>query len=183
MQAHGGAEAPDARAPGRAGRPEADTGPAILPVRAGRQRPGPAARTTGLILGPVETAPRCARGVLAGTLAQWGLRHLTEDGEAITSELVTNAVAASRKAAPPGTEPRPVTVWITAGNGELCIRVWDPDPAPPPAGPSLPDGLAESGRGLFIVTTLSSRWSWYPAPNGGKYVWAALPLHPAPHGA
>jgi anti-sigma regulatory factor (Ser/Thr protein kinase) len=165
MQAHGGAEAPDARAP----------------ARAGRQLPGPATRTTGLILGPVETAPRCARGILAAALAQWGLPGLREPGEEIISELVTNAIAASHRAAPPGTGPLPVTVWITAGNGELCIRVWDPDPAPPPADPSLPGDLAESGRGLFIVAALASRWSWHPAPSGGKYVWAALPLHPGPH--
>jgi anti-sigma regulatory factor (Ser/Thr protein kinase) len=154
-----------------------------LPVRADRQRPGPAARTTGLILGPVETAPRCARGVLAAALAQWGLLYLREPGEEVVSELVTNAIAASRSAAPPGTEPRPVTVTITAAGAELIIRVWDPDPAPPPADPSLPAGLAESGRGLFIVAALSSRWSWHPAPNGGKYTWAALPLNPGPHAA
>jgi hypothetical protein len=168
MQAHGGAEAPDARPPARAGQPGAGTGPAILPARACRRRPGPATRTTGLILGPVETAPRCARGVLAGALAQWGLLQLREPGEEIISELVTNAVAASRKAAPPGTGPRPVTVWVTAGNDELCIRVWDPDPAPPPAGPSLPDDLAESGRGLFIVTTLSSGGAGTPRPTAAS---------------
>jgi anti-sigma regulatory factor (Ser/Thr protein kinase) len=183
MQAHGGAEVPDARAAARAGGPGADTGPAILPARAGRQHPGPATRTTGLILGPVQTAPRCARGVLAAALAQWGLTRLREPGEEITSELVTNAITASRKAAPPSTGPLPVTVWITAGDTELCIRVWDPEPAPPPADPSLPGDLAESGRGLFIVAALASRWGWHPAPNGGKYVWAALPLGPGPPAA
>lgn len=82
----------------------------------------------------------------------------------------------------PGTEPRHITFRLTveAGEGELCMRVWDPDPDPPPRAQPLPDDDAESGRGLFIVNALSSRWGWHPAPNGGKFVWSALRLDARP---
>jgi anti-sigma regulatory factor (Ser/Thr protein kinase) len=135
------------------------------------------ARETSLTLGTVETAPQCARGTLIAFLKVWGLSHLGEAGEAITSELVTNAVAASREAVPCGTEPRHIVLRLTVRGSELCIRVWDPDRTPPPRDQPLPDEDAEHGRGLFIVSALSERWGWYPA-RAGKYVWAALPLHP-----
>jgi anti-sigma regulatory factor (Ser/Thr protein kinase) len=151
-----------------------DTAAAPLPARTGRTRPGPATRQTSLILGPLATAPGTARGTLSTALILWGLAHLTDDGGQITSELVTNAITASRAAAPPGTEPRPLTLWITARNQELCIRVWDPDPDPPPLHQPPPGPLTEHGRGLLIVSALSHQWGWHPAPYGGKYVWATL---------
>jgi anti-sigma regulatory factor (Ser/Thr protein kinase) len=152
--------------------------PVALPVRTGRTRPGPATRQTSLILGPLATAPGTARGTLSTALTLWGLAHLNDDAEAITSELVTNAITASRAAAPPGTEPRPVILWITARNAELCIRVWDPDPDPPPLHQPPPGPLTENGRGLLIVTALSDQWGWHPAPDSGKYVWATLYTQP-----
>jgi anti-sigma regulatory factor (Ser/Thr protein kinase) len=155
-------------------RPEAAPGFAPLPVRTARARPGPAPRETSLLLGPVETAPRCARGALREFLASCGLLHVREPAEAITSELVTNAIAASVRKAPAGTGPRPVTFWANVRDGELCIRVWDPDPTPPPRDQSLPDDDAEHGRGLCIVAVLSKRWGYYPGPRGGKFIWAAL---------
>jgi anti-sigma regulatory factor (Ser/Thr protein kinase) len=132
------------------------------------------------VLGPVETAPRCARATLTASLTLWGLRHLQEAGEAIASELVTNAVAASREAAPAGIEPRDVVFRLTVRGGELCLRVWDPHPTPPLPEPSLPDDLSEHGRGLFIVGALSERWGWYPGRDGGKHVWATIPIHAGP---
>jgi anti-sigma regulatory factor (Ser/Thr protein kinase) len=164
-------------------RPEAAPPPLPGPRSPGTHRPGPATRQTSLILGAVATAPRDARATLKAALVTWGLAHLSEFAEAITAELVTNAIAASARTALPGTAPQPVTLWASTqpGHGELCIRVWDPDPAPPPRDDTggTPDLWAESGRGLFIVTAYSSRWSWYPA-LGGKYVWAAIPLRAQP---
>ena len=161
-------------------RPEAAPGATALPVRTQRTRPGPAKPDTSLILGPVDTAPADARAVLRLSLSLWGLPHLTDDAEAITSELITNAITTSRDKAPPGTEPLPITFRLTveADQGELCIRVWDPDPTPPPPDQPLPADDDESGRGLLIVNALSNRWGWHPAANGGKYTWATLPLDP-----
>jgi anti-sigma regulatory factor (Ser/Thr protein kinase) len=159
-------------------RPETFVGPQPAFIRVGRQWRGPGTRETSLTLGPVETAPKCARGTLIASLKVWGLSHLQEAGAAITSELVTNAIAASHQAAPSGTDPGDIVLRLTVRAGELCIRVWDPDPTPPPRDQALPDDDAEHGRGLFIVSALSKRWGWYPGRNGGKHVWAALPLDP-----
>ena len=92
----------------------ADHKPALLdntqppgPARTARTRPGPATRQTSLILGPVSTAPRCARGTLHEALTRWGLDDLSEPGQAITSELVTNAIAASIEKPPKAPNPAP----------------------------------------------------------------------------
>jgi anti-sigma regulatory factor (Ser/Thr protein kinase) len=132
--------------------------------------------STSLELDAVKTAPAYARSVLRAALDQWGLLRLFDHAEAITGELVANAVAASVRAAPGGSVPVPVTFWLTVRDRELCLRVRDPDPSPPPGSPSPPDDFAESGRGLVIVDALSHRWGWYPTARGGKFVWAALSL-------
>lgn len=169
-------------------RPEAVPGLAPPPLRAAPSRPalarpGPVVRETHLELGPVDTAPGCARGLLREFLGCWGLAHLRDPGDEITTELVSNAVAASVATAPEGGEPRPVTVWLTLRDGELCIWVWDPDPAPPPRDQPLPADDAEDGRGLFMVNAFSKRWGYCPGRRGGKYVWATLDAsHPAAGG-
>jgi hypothetical protein len=106
----------------------------------------------------------------------WELAHLTDLAAIISSELVTNAITASRDKAPEGTEPRHITFRLTATASELHIRVWDPDPTPPPRDAALPADDEESGRGLFIVAALSSQWGTCPGPNGGKTVWASIRL-------
>jgi len=161
--------------------PEAAPAAAPPPVRTARTRPRPAAPETSLILGPVDTAPGTARATLKTALTLWGLRHVSDDGEAITSELVANAVAASIQGAQArGVKPPPVMLRITARDGELCIRVWDPDPTPPPRDQDAPDDDAENGRGLLIVAALASRWGWHHDRSGGKHVWATLPLDARP---
>jgi len=147
-------------------------GPGPQSAGASQQR-GPASLATSLVLPATITAPGCARATLRDALAQWGLDHLTEPAEAIASELVTNAVTASASVAPADATPAPITLWITAAPGELRIRVWDPDPIPPPRDYE-PGTWDENGRGLMIVKALSQRWDWDPAEDGGKYVWAAV---------
>jgi hypothetical protein len=39
----------------------------------------------------------------------------------------------------------------------------------------IPELDAESGRGLFLVETLSERWGWYQTQNpDGKVTWCEL---------
>ena len=160
-------------------RPAAHTGPSLLPARTG---PWPRTQERTLLLGPIITAPRCARGAVIETLAAWGVSHLTDDATQITSELVANAVNASIQGAPEGTEAAPITLSISSTRGELCIRVWDPDPMPPPRTLHVPGTWTERGRGLLIVEELSTRWGWYPG-HAGKYVWSALLLSQPPPAA
>ena len=60
----------------------------------------------------------------------------------------------------------------------IVIEVWDADPAPP--APQHGTGEEEGGRGLMIVAALSAKWDWFPAPRGGKVVWAECAIPPRP---
>ena len=128
---------------------------------------------------PGISAPRRARAAVAEALDAWGMAGLADDAMQVASELVANAVAASVRAAPEGAGSCPVTLIISSTDGEVCIRVWDPDPTPLPRTRQDPDTWAERGRGLLIVEALSARWGWYPG-HTGKYVWSALPLSQPP---
>jgi serine/threonine-protein kinase RsbW len=161
--------------------PEATPPAAPLPVRTRRQRQGPANRDRSLVLGAVETAPAAARATLRECLSQWRLGHLAYDAGQVLSELVANAVAASKEAARPDAEPAAITVTIAADDDELWLRAWDPDPLPPPAD-YAPGTWDEHGRGLLIVKALSHRWGTTPATNGGKYVFATLRTRTQPEG-
>ena len=100
----------------------------------------------------------------------------------MVSELATNAVQATGLT---DTDAK----WSDRGNlatihvrlllfeTSIVIEVWDRDRAAP-----VPQDVTageEGGRGLLIVTTLSTKWGCFPGPQGGKAVWAelALPEH------
>jgi anti-sigma regulatory factor (Ser/Thr protein kinase) len=96
------------------------------------------------------------------------LARLT-DAQLIVSELVTNAMLTSRRHGRPF-----IRLILTHDQRELAILVRDYCPGIPHAGnPAEED---ESGRGLFLVQSMSSRSGWYPPDDGtpGKIVWAAL---------
>jgi anti-sigma regulatory factor (Ser/Thr protein kinase) len=156
---------------------QTDAAPVALPVRTGRGRHQPA-RQIELVLPAVPQSARTARSHAEAALNVWDLPHLIDSATLITSELVTNAIAASTDKAPEGKEGRPVILSLTARDGELITRVWDADPEmPPPGKPAPDDPYPEGGRGLLIIAELSTKWGWHPG-NGGKYVWASLPISP-----
>jgi anti-sigma regulatory factor (Ser/Thr protein kinase) len=152
---------------------------APLPARTQRQRPGPAIRDRALVLGALDTAPRAARASLRECLSAWKLPHLQDDAELILDELVTNAVAASRAAAPESEAPAAITIKIAVERDELRLQAWDPDPIPPPLdyAPGLWD---ESGRGLMLIKAIAHQWGTSPGTNGGKHVYATLRTPPPP---
>ena len=92
---------------------------------------------------------------------------MRDDVALVTSELVTNAVAASR-ALKGG--PWPVRFCLASDRTELLISVADMNPKPPMRADADADAI--DGRGLMIVEALSQRWGWYPAEATGKIVWA-----------
>ena len=134
-----------------------------------------------LDLGAYENAPGSARGHARNVLAEWGLARFTDAAILVISEMVTNAMAATRKVAWEGGLP-PVRMWLLGGagaqaTGEVMILVWDAvakEPVSRVAG--VED---ENGRGLAILETLCTQWDFYlpPAPPGGK-VTRALIDHP-----
>jgi anti-sigma regulatory factor (Ser/Thr protein kinase) len=115
----------------------------------------------GALAGAVPSARLHARLVLQ----EWGLAALSEDIELLVSELVTNAVRASRAMGQDA-----VRVWLVCDLRQVVVFVWDASPLPPAR--ADPGTDAESGRGLLLVEALSDRWGCFGYDAGGKVVWA-----------
>lgn len=136
-----------------------------------------------LEFGALPAAVACARLHARNLLWEWGLDWLAADAELLVAELMTNAVTATaaRGAAA-------VCLRLSSDGTRVLIEVWDPAPWPPtPAGrgqDGRPALRAETGRGLFLVTALSTRWDWYLTKEpDGKVVWCELEtLAPARRG-
>jgi anti-sigma regulatory factor (Ser/Thr protein kinase) len=112
---------------------------------------------------------------LRGTLKEWGLPELIDDGELIASELVTNVVRRAH-----GADGKPVYVnsrlpvfqfGLFSDRVQLLISVADQFADPPV--PRTATGDDESGRGLMMVGRISASLDWYPT-QGGKVVRAFL---------
>ncbi|MGH3176355.1 MAG: ATP-binding protein, partial [Streptosporangiaceae bacterium] len=119
----------------------------------------------GALLSAVPRARLHARRVLR----EWGISGLADSAGLLVTELVANAVTASRGMA----EVSGVRLWLLSDAAQILILVRDASPQPP----VLADvtGEAEHGRGLQIVEAVSEQWGWYPSGNG-KFVWAIVRL-------
>lgn len=108
-----------------------------------------------------------ARAHAGELLSRWGLGSLRENAELVVSELVTNAVTATR-----GTgDLRPVRLWLLSDRARLLILVWDPCRHSPARIDPAED--EECGRGLLLVETVSKEWDWFATLHpAGKAVWA-----------
>lgn len=121
-------------------------------------------------------SPSHTRRFLHRTLTRWSLLHVLDDADAVTAELVANAI---RHALPPyetaaGGTP---TAWIALVHRErsLICAVSDPSQAPPvPVDRHSVGEFTESGRGLQIVAELSDSWGHSPPSAAGKTVWARI---------
>lgn len=104
-----------------------------------------------------------ARGLLAELLGKWELEEFVASAELLMSELVANAVRHV---------PGPCALELTHRGGVLRVAVVD-------TGPGMPDlqvlGTSTlGGRGLHIVTSLSTAWGVNHLEDGCKVVWAEL---------
>ncbi|WP_333769311.1 ATP-binding protein [Streptomyces sp. IBSBF 2435] len=129
---------------------------------------------------------RNARRHTQDVLERWAVpTEVLDDALLIVSELATNAVRHTVPPSPPavqgGGQPNrqrySLALWTT--DSRLYIAVLDQNPAPPMLREA--PAYAETGRGLWLVSTLTAgRWGYERTPEGpGKQVWAALEL-PAP---
>ena len=114
-----------------------------------------------LILGRQPDAVPRARRLVRSSLGDWP-DQVRADAELVVSELVTNALLHG--------DP-PVTVRLSAA-GTIRVEVSD-------AGPAVPIRLQQNtetmtGRGLAMVSALTSGWGVEALPGGGKTVWAEL---------
>jgi hypothetical protein len=126
-----------------------------------------------LELDATETAPRAARRRVARRVTEWSLPEFEAPASLISSELVTNAVVATRGLRRASAMP-PVRLWLRGGPGVLAILAWDASLAAPVPREAAADD--ESGRGLAIVAALSADCGFcYPRhPHGGKVTWAIV---------
>jgi len=99
-------------------------------------------------------------------LWEWHLTRLASNAELLVSELVTNAISASRSAG----SDSPIRLWLLSDIARVVIMVWDASPHLP--APTQASAEAESGRGLLLVEMISDQWGTYPTPPYGKAVWA-----------
>jgi anti-sigma regulatory factor (Ser/Thr protein kinase) len=148
----------------------------VQPAGAPRLLPVPSAwwetpAVTSRTLSPVPEEVRAARRFVRDLLTFWGLDVLSDDAEMIIGELVANAVKHGLGASP----VRPadaLRLCLLRRTGEIMLAVVDPSNEAPM--PRQPDWAGESGRGLQIVSALSSVWGWSPIEGHGKAVWAVL---------
>lgn len=108
-----------------------------------------------------------ARRFTARTLRDWAV---TEEDDAVllvVSELVTNAIAHTSGE---------VGLQLTLTGNRLRIAVNDASPRAPVKTASV-DWEATGGRGLLLVTAMSTAWGSVPL-SGGKQVWCDITLSP-----
>lgn len=146
-------------------------------------RPPRYPRSNSLEFGAYREAVPLARRHTRSVLAEWGLAELSDDTEAVVTELIENAIQATARA---GLD-NPVRLTLLAGLRTVLIVVRDAVPDPPvPRRPADGDGddldlgpwtgdddttdPDTRGRGLLIVAALSACWDWKHTPDGGKVV-------------
>jgi anti-sigma regulatory factor (Ser/Thr protein kinase) len=158
-----GTGVPAALTPGTSGRPP----PLPPPPRHGTVVAGRWPYRDAIELGPLPGAVPCARLHVRHVLWEWGLTALSENAELLVSELMTNAVAATRAM----DQPLPVRLWLLADPPRILVLAWDASLQPPV--PEAASQDAENGRGLMLIQAVSQHWDWYyPPETGGKIVWA-----------
>ncbi len=133
-----------------------------------------------LALGALPSAGPCARLHAKLVLYEWGLAYLTETVELIVSELVTNSIKATN--ALPGPITPPIRLRLSSDRTKVVVEVWDGSMESPVL--VQPNAAADGGRGLLLIDSLSTRWSWFFPPEwDGKVVWAEIQAEwqPAQH--
>ncbi len=109
----------------------------------------------------VSTVP-LAREFVRRWLQERGADHVFDEASLIVTELATNAVLHADS---------PYEVRLSRTNGVVRIEVVDGDAGTPEPQPF--SAVAETGRGIVIVSAISSSWGIEAQPQG-KITWAEL---------
>jgi len=129
-----------------------------------RERPERNGCRVRLATGPAAAAE--ARRRVRDAIRSWQLPVDLDAALLLTSELVTNAIRHEA-----GQRAQAVVLAIACSRGRLRVDVHDTSRSLPSV-PEVPVD-AETGRGLFLVETLSDEWGCYPTP-AGKAVYFTL---------
>jgi anti-sigma regulatory factor (Ser/Thr protein kinase) len=137
------------------------------PPRVATRTPGLDARSVG-----------AAREFSVATMRRWGVADRVDDIGMVVSELLTNAL---RHGVPDTAPPRrrwPVRLGLVQPERYVLCAVADPGRRLPV--PKEPDYLAESGRGLHVISALSDNWGCTTPTDAGKVVWAVFSVKFSP---
>ena len=115
------------------------------------------------------TSAARARRFVEEQCAAWGFDDVLDDALLVVSELVTHAVIHGKSAA---------ELRLVPAEDILRVEVADDGPSSPD--PQLAGADDEHGRGLFLISVLSTAWGTEASPGGGKVVWADLRLERQP---
>jgi anti-sigma regulatory factor (Ser/Thr protein kinase) len=127
-----------------------------------------AQRSLSISLTARPAAAADARRQVRDAIEAWGVSVDPYVAALLTSELVTNAIRHAGG---------PVKVFVTCSCGHLRVYVHDGSREwPVPLGTSVD---AEDGRGLMLVTTLSTHWGCYRT-SAGKAVYFTLAIESGP---
>ncbi|MFH9297342.1 ATP-binding protein [Streptomyces sp. NPDC017520] len=116
---------------------------------------------------------RLARLSVVRQLGHWGFGPMTDatcSVALVVAELAANAVCHGRLRG----RNFHVRVDYEGPASRFRIEVSDAVLGRTPEDPKLPPDDQESGRGLFLVECLASRWGWEPRNPIGKTVWAEV---------
>lgn len=120
---------------------------------------------------PVDVrAPGNARRLVRAMLGTWELETHVDDAQLLISELITNVLQHA-----PGADS--LELQVSATEAALRIALADGSSIKPVVRELTDD--RPSGRGMYIVEVLASRWG-VEEREGGKRVWVELDLDRAP---
>jgi anti-sigma regulatory factor (Ser/Thr protein kinase) len=140
------------------------------PTRPVSQLPGTAFRECRVRLPATLAAAAQARMEIDMTVCAWQVPVDTEVAVLLTSELVANAVTHGAG--------EYVILAVSCDRNEFRVDVHDASGDLPVLEDVPAD--AETGRGLLLVTSLSTEWGFYRTP-AGKAVYFVLALQPDVH--
>jgi CheY-like chemotaxis protein/anti-sigma regulatory factor (Ser/Thr protein kinase) len=121
----------------------------------------PAQQASARFDADVSSVP-LARRFVRSRLREWGADRMVDQASLIVTELAANAVIHAAS---------PYEVRVTHVDGVLRIEVADGDAGTPEPQPF--SAVAESGRGIVLVSAVSASWGIDAQPDG-KVTWAEL---------
>jgi two-component sensor histidine kinase len=124
--------------------------------------------------------PSCvsaARKFTTATMERWGVADRGPDVAVVVSELLSNALRHGLLPPTDGRQDQPIRLGLVHSGPSVMCAVADPSDQLPV--PRDADILAESGRGLHVIASLSDQWgSCMARGRPGKVVWATFTTTP-----